>query len=175
MFKLLHERICVILTTKGDIIVFIYILGYEFMMTAPITSWRQKVGAITATWPCCHGCHSITVWWNCLIFRGLLQKWLILMVIILVSLYFVKGKSYEHSLIIYWTALVYMLQQSHMIDLWDAAVVSPVIAIIGALYAPTILHDWPLRCCCCRSCDCYYWCSICPNNLTWLISEMLLL
>ena len=29
------------------------------------------------------------------------------MFIILVSLYFVKGKSYEHSLIIYWTALVH--------------------------------------------------------------------
>jgi len=59
-----------------------------------------------ATWSCCHGCCFITVWWNCLIFGGLLQKWLILMFIILVSLYFVKDKSYEHSLIIYWTALV---------------------------------------------------------------------
>jgi len=28
------------------------------------------------------------------------------MFIVLLSLYFVKGKSYEHSLIIYWTALV---------------------------------------------------------------------
>jgi len=28
------------------------------------------------------------------------------MFLILVSLYFVRGKSYEHSLIIYWTALV---------------------------------------------------------------------
>ena len=33
------------------------------------------------------------------------------MFIILVSLYFVKGKSYEHSLIIYWTALVLCPQQ----------------------------------------------------------------
>jgi len=40
------------------------------------------------------------------IIGGLLQKWLIWMFIIFVSLYFVKGKSYEHSLIIYWTALV---------------------------------------------------------------------
>jgi len=30
------------------------------------------------------------------------------MFIIFVSLYFVKGKSYEHSLIIYWTALKYI-------------------------------------------------------------------
>ena len=75
-------------------------------MTASITSWRQKVRAITATWSCCHGCHFITVSWNCLIFGGILQKWLILMVIIIVSLYFVKGKSYKHSLVIYWTALV---------------------------------------------------------------------
>jgi len=51
--------------------------------------------------PCCNGCNFITVWWNCLIFEGLLHKWLILMFIILVSLYFVKSKSYEHSLIIY--------------------------------------------------------------------------
>jgi len=35
-------------------------------------------------------CHFITVWWNSLICGGLLQKWLILMFIILVSLYFVK-------------------------------------------------------------------------------------
>ena len=80
-------------------------------MNASITLWRQKVGAITATWLCCHGCHFITVWWNCLILGGLLQQWLILMFIILVCLYFVKSKSYEHSLIIYWTALVYFLTQ----------------------------------------------------------------
>ena len=68
------------------------------------------MGVITATWLCCHGCHFITVWWNCLIVGDLLQKWLFLMFIILVSLYFVKGKCYEHSLIIYWTALVDMFK-----------------------------------------------------------------
>jgi len=108
MLKLLHEHICVILTINLKAhYCFIYILWYEFMMTASKTSWRQNWGAITATWLCCHGCRFITVWWNCLIFEGLLQKWLILLFIILVSLYFVKCKSYEHSLIIYWTALVY--------------------------------------------------------------------
>ena len=49
-----------------------YILGYEFVITASVTSWRWKVGAITGTWPCCHGCHFIIVW--CFIFGGLLQK-----------------------------------------------------------------------------------------------------
>jgi len=76
-------------------------------MTASITSWCQKVGAITATWLWCHGCHFITVWWNCLIVGDLLQQWLILMFIIRVSLYFIKSKSYAYSLNMYWTALVF--------------------------------------------------------------------
>jgi len=62
--------------------------------------------ALTATRLCCYGCHFINVRWHSLIFGGLLHKLLILMFIIIVSLYFVKGKSYEHSLIIYWTSLV---------------------------------------------------------------------
>jgi len=49
----------------------------------------SKVGAITA------------------IVGDLLQQWLILMFKIRVSLYFIKSKSYEYSLIIYWTAHVF--------------------------------------------------------------------
>ena len=94
-------------------LLFLYtVLWYGCMLTALITSGVKKWVAITASWPCCHGCHLITVWWNCLIFEGLLQIWLILMFIILVCLYFVKNKSYEHSLIIYWTALVLKMGMS---------------------------------------------------------------
>jgi len=39
--------------------------------------------------------------------HSLLEKWLVLMFLILVSVYNVKRKSYQHSLIIYWTALVF--------------------------------------------------------------------
>jgi len=79
-----------------------YILWYSWVRDNCFNNVvTLKRGVIIATWPCCHGCHFITVWWNCFIFDGLLQKWLIFITVILVSLCFVNRKSYEHSLIIY--------------------------------------------------------------------------
>ena len=69
-----------------------------------ITNIRKCKHVVIELWPLKENCS---------------QKWLILMLIILVSLYFVKGKSYEHSLIIYWTALVYIhLTCNPMYSLW---------------------------------------------------------
>jgi len=79
------------------------------MMTALITSWRQKVwggyngNMVMLPWLPFHNRFFL----NCLIFEGVLQKIdLNVVFLILVSLYFAKGKRYEHSLIIYLTALV---------------------------------------------------------------------
>jgi len=94
MLKLLNEQICIILINKINRHYCFYI---QFMIWV-YDDWFNNVvtsksgGAITATLPCCHGCHFISVWWNCLIFEGLLQQWLILMFKIFVCLYFVKLK-----------------------------------------------------------------------------------
>jgi len=77
-------------------------------MTASITSWGQKVGGD-------NGNMAMLPW---LPFRNRLMKlsnfWRSTTKMIYLNVYntcvFVlwKGKSYEHSLIIYWTALVYV-------------------------------------------------------------------
>jgi len=100
MLKLLNEQICVILINKINchycfyIQFMIWVYDNRFNNAVTSKSW----GAITPTWPCWR--------WNRLIFGGLLQKLVILMFMILVPLYIVKSKRFEHSLIIYWTALV---------------------------------------------------------------------
>jgi len=54
------------------------------------------------------------------------------MFIILVSLYFVKDKSNEHSLILYWTALVYgslvfLLVVKYLIEMFRSLIKCPVL------------------------------------------------
>jgi len=71
------------------------------MMTALTTSWRQKVGGdnvnmVMLPWlPFQNRLMKLSYFWRST------TKMIDLNVIVLVSLYFVKGKSYEHSLIIY--------------------------------------------------------------------------
>jgi len=58
------------------------------------------------------------------------------MFIILVSLYFVKGKSYEHSLIIYWTPLV-MYYISCLLPFLKTDILNKYLYIV-------FLRQWPL-------------------------------
>ena len=92
---------------KSDIIL-IYILWYGYMMTASITSWRQKVGGgdngnmFMLPWlPCHNRLMKLSYFWRST------TKMIELNIYNTCVLYFVKGNSYEHSLIIYWTPLVY--------------------------------------------------------------------
>ena len=81
---------------------------------------------------------KLSYFWRCT------TRWLILMSIILVSLYFVKGERYEHSLIIYWTVSLYIEQPSYFYTsnlTWVARPVSKHVNAFVTLYRLLLFFD----------------------------------